>query len=77
MAIADRHTMPLRSNRLKPVEVSRPDSDKSVVTFLSLARQARIEQLVHQSPTKQLQPTQLLDQAKSRVEQRIEKAVQA
>jgi restriction endonuclease S subunit len=52
------------------------DIDKFVVPILSTEKQLEIGNLVRESLTRQRQSAQLLDQAKSCVEQLIEKAVQ-
>lgn len=53
------------------------DIDKFVVPLLSPEKQTEIGNLVRKSLAKQRESAQLLDQAKSRVEQLIEEAVQA
>ncbi|WP_368648377.1 hypothetical protein ABRZ10_03340 [Castellaniella ginsengisoli] len=53
------------------------DIDKFVVPLLSPDKQQEIGNLVRESLMKQRESTQLLDQAKSHVEQLIEKAVQS
>ena len=53
------------------------DIDKFVVPLLPPDKQQEIGNLVRESLAKQRESAQLLDQAKSRVEQLIEEAVRA
>lgn len=53
------------------------DIDKFMVPLLPPDKQQEIGNLVRESLTKQRESAQLLDQAKSRVEQLIEEAVRA